>query len=208
MSQDRVLSEIRGRLAAHDGLLVVGVSGIECSGKSTFAENLAHSLNEDGVSTHVVCIDRFLNPAPLRHQGDTLADAYYANTFRFEDLTNQIIEPARRAGRICGDITVIDLENETLKTQAVDTPGLDVLIIEGVFLFRDPLIGHFDLKIWVDIGFDAALKRAVRRPQEVDHYPNRTAITERYRARYFPAQRRHIKNDHPNERADLVVEAE
>lgn len=206
-SRDSLLAEIQARRARVEGALIVGVSGIEGAGKSTLARDLAQALNDAGVRTHVVCIDRFLNPAPLRHQGETLADAYYLNTFRFEDCAAQVLRPAKRDGALCGAMTVIDLETETLEPEPLDVPDLAVLIVEGVFLFRPPLVDLFDLTIWIEIDFDAALARATQRPDDLARYPDQDAIAARYTSRYFPAQRRHIEQDRPKQRADIVFDA-
>jgi uridine kinase len=79
---------------------------------------------------------------------------------------------------------------------------IDVVLVEGIFLFKPTYRRHFDLTIWVDCSFETALKRATTRCQE--GLPAAETI-EAFDTIYFPAQRIHLARDNPCEAADIVL---
>ena len=69
-------------------------------------------------------------------------------------------------------------------------------------MFKRRFSEHFDLKVWIDCGFDTALTRAVERNQE-GLSPAQTIAS--YKTIYFPSQRHHFKKDDPRSAADIIV---
>lgn len=79
--------------------------------------------------------------------------------------------------------------------------NIDVILLEGIFLFKRDFREFFDLKIWIECSFEVALKRAVERSQE-NLQPEETV--KAYETIYFPAQKIHFAKDSPQELADLI----
>jgi len=77
-----------------------------------------------------------------------------------------------------------------------------VIIVEGVLLFRPPLDGLFDYKVFLDVTFEEVLRRA--RERDVTRYGE--AIMQRYVNRYIPAQKIYLSKYKPEEASDLVVD--
>lgn len=78
---------------------------------------------------------------------------------------------------------------------------IDIVLLEGIFLFKPEYRDHFDLKIWIECSFETALQRAMARGQE--GLP--PAETRRaFETIYFPAQRVHFARDNPREFADII----
>jgi uridine kinase len=79
---------------------------------------------------------------------------------------------------------------------------LHVLLLEGIYLLKRTLVGHYDLSVWLECSFDTALERAVARAQE--RLPPDETI-QAYRTIYFPAQRLHFRRDNPKTAATIIV---
>ncbi len=79
---------------------------------------------------------------------------------------------------------------------------IDIVLLEGIFLFKPAYRGHFDLTAWVDCSFATALKRAVTRCQE-GLSPAETIRA--FTTIYFPAQRIHFARANPQGADDFII---
>jgi uridine kinase len=175
---------------------IVGISGIDCAGKTTLAARLAAGLPE----AVVVEGDDFNRP---RSERSTFPAEDPDYGFAYEALARRLLAPAREGTRAEARLRVKDWERDVwTERDFVIEPGATA-IVEGVFLFRPSLRPLFDLAIWIDITFENALERAMRRDAGVMGGPD--GVRERYETRYFPAQRLHLEGDRPRELADLVL---
>ncbi len=78
--------------------------------------------------------------------------------------------------------------------------NIDIILLEGIFLFKPMYRDHFDLKVWIDCSFATALRRAMARGQE--GLPPQEA-KRAFETIYFPAQRIHLAQDNPLKAADI-----
>jgi hypothetical protein len=69
---------------------------------------------------------------------------------------------------------------------------------------RAELRDHWDLRIFVDVGPEEALRRALVR--DVDVLGSAADVHERYRRRYLPAQRIYRTTASPESTADVVID--
>ena len=79
--------------------------------------------------------------------------------------------------------------------------NIDIILLEGIFLFKPMYRELFDLKVWIDCSFATALRRAMARGQE--GLPPQEA-KRAFETIYFPAQRIHLARDNPRKAADIV----
>ena len=133
--------------------MVVGVTGIDASGKSVMTTLLAQELNRSGFSVQIIRLDDFHRTRGERnvevHAGSI---EFYDHTFDFERLRNEILKPIRDEGQLDTTLICLDLLEDTwtLERQYVVKDGT-VVLLEGVFLFR-PDIAHFlDLIIYLHV---------------------------------------------------------
>ena len=89
--------------------------------------------------------------------------------------------------------------------QEYNIHNIDVVIIEGVFLFRRDINLEFDYKVWIDISEKTALNRAIERNQEG---LSTEELKQDFKEIYFAAQHIHIKNDQPKSQADFIINNE
>ena len=80
---------------------------------------------------------------------------------------------------------------------------IDIVVLEGIFLFRRDLVARYDLRVWIECSFDVALERALVRNQEGESVEQLGVDYERI---YFAAQRLHFALDHPRASADVLVD--
>ena len=180
---------------------LVGISGIDCAGKTTLAEQLAAGLRARGETVVVVGGDGFNRPRSERSPYP-VDDADYG--FAYGQLIRELLLPARAGGRVAARLRIKDWERDAWdERDFVVEPGA-IVLVEGVFLFMRELLPLLDLKIWLEISFDAALARALERDAEAMGGPD--GVRHRYAARYFPGQRLHLERDRPQDRADLVLQ--
>jgi uridine kinase len=71
-------------------------------------------------------------------------------------------------------------------------------------LLRPGLNPYWDYRVFVQVEFHVALYWAIRRDQHLFGSPQ--AVVERYRRRYFPAQRKYLQTIQPQELADVIIE--
>lgn len=195
----RILSQ--RQLVPKTRSLLVGVSGIDGSGKGFVTQQLTARLALFPMATASINIDGWLNLPDRRFNSNDPANHFYENAIRFDDLFSQLIFPLREKRSV--DL-VADFAEETARRyrkQRYCFRNVDIVLVEGIFLFKRSYRKSFDLAIWVDCSFSTALSRALKRKQE-----DLTAVQtiRAYDTIYFPAQTIHAEIDNPRETADLI----
>jgi uridine kinase len=198
---------VRAILGARDAIppgqsALVGISGIDGSGKGYVTALLARDLEARGARVANINIDGWLNLPARRFDPARPAEHFYAHAIRFPELFAHLVLPlrARRSLRL-----VADFAEETATAYRPHTyqfEDVDVILLEGIFLFKRAYRAHFDLALWVECTFDTALERALGRGQE--HLPPAETIRA-YETIYFAAQRLHLERDRPRAAADLIL---
>jgi uridine kinase len=179
---------------------IVGVSGIDCAGKSTLAAALAAELGATGEDAIVIGGDDFNRPRSERSSFPADEPDY---GFDYRQLAEDVLAPARAGRRVHARVRVKDWSRDAWDEREVVVERDAVVLVEGVFLFTPRLVPLLDLKVWLELGFDEALERALVRDADAMGGPD--GVRERYATRYFPAQRLHLERERPREAADLVL---
>jgi uridine kinase len=156
----------------------VAIGGVDAAGKTTLADELASALRRRGREVVRVSVDGFQRPRAERHRrGELSPEGYYHDSFDYAALREAI--HGMHASR--------DL----------------ILLVDGVFLLRPELVEEWDLRIFVSVEPDEALRRALERDTPV--FGSREEAKRRYRLRYQPGQRLYFADARPVEAADVVV---
>jgi uridine kinase len=196
--------EKRAEMPAGHAMLV-GISGIDASGKGFIANKLAEWLEGAGFRVALINIDGWLNLPRVRFSEIHPDRHFYQYALRLDDAFERLILPLKLHREV--DI-VIDHADETaieFVPRRHIYSGIDIVLVEGIFIFKQAYIRHFDLKIWVDCAFEIALTRAVGRRQEG---LDAGATVSAYQTIYFPAQKHHLAVDDPVSHCDLIIENE
>lgn len=182
---------------------LIGVNGIDTSGKTIFASEFVAYLSARGYKAALVGLDDFHNPSSIRNQGRDPIQSYFDNAFNLELLERELLEPISRAQAIDTQLTLLDVETDEFTNRRRYSIDPDtIVILEGVLLFRAPLERYFDLRVFLDVPFDEVLMRANQR--DVPRFG--PGFLERYRTRYIPLQKRYLAEHTPRERSDIVVD--
>jgi phosphoglycolate phosphatase len=198
----RVFADIKRRLF-HDDKRVIGISGIDTSGKTEFTDAFAHYLRSVGQKCLVIHMDDFHNPVALRRQGDNDIDAYYQNAFNYRQLIDEVLQPLRKDGFINKDVLCLNLDTDTYETvRHFEADGETVILMEGVLLFRPPVMDYLDGTVFLQISFDEMLRRA--RVRDVPKYGE--AFLQKYIDKYIPVQKRYLEEYRPHERCDVFID--
>lgn len=185
-----------------DRAFVVGVNGIDTSGKTEFAKGLKNYLLAQNRKVQVINLDDFHNPKAVRYSGSDQADNYYTRSFNIGTILDKLLIPARK-GKVAVEFTALNLLTDKYELQRnYDFDQDTIIIFEGVFIFRKELAPYLDYKIFIDIPFEECKSRAMVR----DVPTLGIEVMEKYDSKYIPAQKRYLAEFPPEEIADMVVD--
>jgi uridine kinase len=179
---------------------LAGISGIDASGKGYIARQLLDELEARGRRVALINVDDWLNLPNVRFSDSDSGRHFYEHALRLDEMFERLVLPLklhREAG------LRIDLAEETATSfhpYTYSFENIDIILLEGIFIFKRAFAPLFDLKIWIECSFETALKRAIQRHQEDLSLEATIAAYERI---YFPAQRFHFEIDDPQSAADL-----
>jgi uridine kinase len=182
---------------------VVAVSGIDGSGKSHVAGLLERELTSHGLSAVVLPLDVWHTHPSIRFSDSDPGRHFYEHAFRFGELFELVVLPLQRRRAVCVEIELARMPGWQPYRERFDHRGVDVVIIEGIFLLKREFRPHYDLTVWIECSFGTALERAVSRNQEG---LSEEALREEYARIYFPAQAYHVARDGPHASASLVLQ--
>jgi uridine kinase len=182
--------------------VLVGVTGIDGSGKGYVAKQLVMQLREKGCRVAALGVDGWLNLPPKRFDLARPAEHFYEHALRFDELFGRLILPlqANRSCRVTADHAEETANAYRRVTYAFQ--DIDVIVLEGIYLLKRAFRHYFDLSFWVDCTFETALERAAKRSQE-GLSPTETIRV--YQTIYFPAQRIHFTRDNPRATASAII---
>src|SRR5262249_6204974 len=144
----------------------VAISGIDASGKGTLAAQLEHRLRREGLGVASIGLDPWHHPRAVRFSERDPAEHFYAHAYRFEELFRELVDPLSAARSTSTTARLIDLATDRIFEHRFELAGVDVVLLEGIFLFKRSLRERYDVSIWIECEFEAALERALRRNQE------------------------------------------
>ena len=163
---------------------VIGINGIDCSGKTTFAKLVSKYFTHYKIENVCLDIDNFNNPAI---ESETYK-AFVSGSWDEEDL-NKYYE------------LIINFSDAT-RAVSESKKKYSVVILEGIFIYKPQLVDIFDLKIYLDIDISLGRKRfAKRRSIERDKRP-----FDIYDEIWMLSHLRYESEVHPKRISDLVID--
>ncbi|WP_053204817.1 uridine kinase [Jiangella muralis] len=207
MERQRLLESIATTLRARDpGHPVrVAVDGPDAAGKTTFADELAATL--DGVRPVIrLGVDDFHQPPEVRsRRGPLSAEGYYLDAFDLDAIRDDVLRPLGPGGDRRYLRSTFDYRaGRPTERATAEAPPDAVVIVDGVLLLRPELRDAWELSVYLHVEPDETLRRAVVRDRDL--FGGEQRVVERYTHRYLPAQALYRERDRPLDRADLVVD--
>lgn len=179
---------------------LVAVDGIDGSGKTSLAAKLAEEIKHRPVV--VIHADDFLNPSPVRHaRGRTSPEGFWEDSYNYAALREYVLKPLSRDGDgLYRPASYHASTDRTVTPEPVQAPPQAVVLLEGMFLHRDELVGYWDASIFLDVPFtESAARMAIRNGSISD--PDHPTMR-----RYVDGQRLYFEAARPWERATIVVD--
>ena len=198
------IGAVRLKVPRDRGLLV-GISGIDGSGKGFIAALLEKRLRKLRWYSAVLSADDWHKLPTICLNSDNPAENFYEHGLRLDDMFEQVVLPLRDRNAIDVVADCADAKATVYSEKRYNFRGIDIVLLEGIFLFKPAYRDHFDLKIWIDCSFATALRRAIIRAQEG---LSPTETKRAFEAIYFAAQRLHLEHDKPREHADVIFDNE
>lgn len=185
------------------GRQLVGIDGVDGSGKSTFAEGLSEALTlSQARPVLIIHVDDFLNLQEVRHRrGRASPEGFWLDTYDYEALEKYVLTPLGKGGDGVYRPAAADVRKDVpLHPEPRKAPSDAIILVEGMFLHRDRMAGHWDYSVFLDVPFaETARRMSVRDGSNPD--PEHPSMR-----RYVGGQRLYFEESRPWTRASRVVD--
>lgn len=192
---------IRNRIT-EDRAAVIGLSGIDGSGKTRLAAAIREELGRHDLSVAVIGVDAWLDLPNRRFNPEALGRHFYEHGIRFQSMFSELVMPLARQRSLRLSFDRAEETATSFRRDTLEFEDVDIVLVEGVFVLRRELQSHYDLTFWVECSFETALERAIKRRQEG---LSAAETIRAYQTIYFPAQRHHFDMDDPRRSAHRVI---
>jgi uridine kinase len=184
----------------------VAIDGVDASGKTTLADELARQLVGLGRTTIRASVDGFHNPASVRkRRGPDSPEGYFLDSFNYAQLTEKLISPLGPGGNRRFRRKAFDYRTDSV----VDAPHEfavpdSILLFDGVFLLRPELRDFWDFSVFVEVDFETILARAEIR--DAAAMGGAAEVRRRYQQRYIPGQWLYLSTCRPQAHTSVIVQ--
>ena len=184
----------------------VGIDGVDASGKTSMANELAEKLRPSGRQIIRVSVDDFHNPRAIRYQkGQNSPEGYYFDSFNYEAIVSKVLKPLGPDGDLSYEKAVFDFKTDARISSPREVAKRDaILLMDGIFLFRPELVNFWDLKVFLDVDFETTFRRAIKR--DGYYLGSEQETISKYTERYVPGQKLYLQEARPKDRADIVID--
>jgi uridine kinase len=144
----------------------VAIDGRSVAGKTTLADELAGAISAGGRQVIRASIDDFHRPGhKYRSQsGEWTPRSYYDKGYDYAAFVDLVLRPLGPDGtRRCRPALFDSFHDTWLPEHWHEVSASAVALVDGAFLLRPELAGHWDYVIWLDIDFETMVERARRR---------------------------------------------
>jgi uridine kinase len=204
--RDDVLRALADALAAEDPghPLRVGIDGVCGAGKSTFARDLAASIEATGRPVVHVDSDGFHHVRERRYrQGRESARGYYDDAYDFDSLVSTVLQPLAVGAKYA--VKVHDLPTDAvIDDETAGAPANAIVLFDATFIQRPELREFWDEVIFLDVPEAVAQERGVRR--DADALGGEEKARAAYDSRYMEACRIYLREVDPRSLASIVIE--
>lgn len=171
--------------------LLIGVDAPGGAGKSTFARSLQCVLP----AAKVVEMDDFFLPSDARLPRAS-PEKPIGGDFDCQRVSRQVLEPL--SGNQPALYQRYDWDTDRLAEWHTIAPG-GIVLVEGCYALHQELAPFYDYTIWLECPRELRLARGIARSGE--------QIRDRWEHDWMVAEDRYIAAQHPQDRADLVVDS-
>ncbi len=192
--------------------LLVAIDGIDGSGKSTFADELAGHLGDRGLRIVRSTIDSFHNPREVRwSKGKSSPVGFYFDSHNLTELRELLLDPmGAGAGATFRTLAFDEPSDQPIEGLERTVTGDEIVLFDGIFLCRPELVGYWDYVIFLEAQARVDLDRLsyvladapAGGSELIDHVLTWVSRIDRYSS----GMRYYLDSDTPKARADLVID--
>ena len=194
---ENILNEIKKRKQENKAF-VLGINGIDGSGKTEFAKNFKKFLLSQKINAQIIHIDDFCNSKNIRYSGNNQVYNCFYKTFNIDCIVRNLLVPAWNNNDFTTELTLLNLHTDKYEIKKKYICDKETIIIfEGVYLFRKEFISYIDYKIFLDISLKECRKK-------IENRDGKNTV-RKLNKKYLPAQRKYMKESLPLEVADMIV---
>lgn len=143
-----VLDGVAERVIEQSGhRVLIGIDGRSGSGKSTFGDELARTLERRGLETVRSTTDLFHRPRSERMRlGASSPEGYFQDSHQVSAIVSELLVPFR-SGASEVLIGAFDEPSDQPQPVQASVPSKAVLVFDGLFVHRPELREHWDLTV-------------------------------------------------------------
>jgi len=184
--------------------LRVAIDGVDTSGKTTLADELAEYLKKHKRPIIRASIDKFHRPKADRYKrGADSPEGYYEDSFNHELLVSSLLQPIGENKPFIKE--AFDYKTDSpLVSESLTVEKNAILLMDGVFLLRSELNPYWDLRIFLQVPFETVIERA--KVRDAEYLGGEQQVEDRYFKRYIPGQKIYLDSVHPQEIAGIVID--
>lgn len=185
----------------------VAIDGRSAAGKTTFADTLADAVRAQGREVLRASIDNFHRPGHTwRSQRDEWTpQTYFEEGYDYTSFQSLLLQPLSPGGNRRCRTALFDAYHDVFWPEEWHTVSDHaVAIIDGVFLLRPELAGHWDYIIWLDIDMETMVERA--RSRDVAWVGSEDVVEDRYRRHWIPTHELYERLAMPQAQAHAVID--
>lgn len=184
----------------------VAIDGVDASGKTTLADELAEVMQ--GANRQIIraSVDNFHNPEHIRRKrGGLSPEGFYHDSYNYDALEQVLLKTLGPNGSRHYHTAVFDLHQDQPVELTPCTAAPDaILLFDGIFLLRPRLMPYWDLTLYLEADYVHTMTRGVQR--DADLYGSVDQAMQRYQQRYVPGQKIYHKQAKPLDNVDILID--
>lgn len=198
------LVEMIDSLGSHR--LRVAIDGLTAAGKTSLGHELARGLSRRGRPVLRASLDDFKRPWSERHLYDRLSgEGYYRNAFDRDAARRLLLDPSEPTAdglvSLCSIDPLTQIDHSAVKSAM---PANGVLIVDGVFAYRQEINAYWDLRIWIEIDAELSVSRGIERDIEIEGSAEEAEAL--HRDRYLVGELLYIDEVDPRSFVEVIVD--
>ena len=182
----------------------VAIDGVDTSGKTTLANELAEPLEALGRPVIRSSVDGFHRTRQERYAiGKDSPVGYYLDSFNNQAVVEKLLQPLGQSKPAYYETAIFDFKKDRVNRSEPKTavPG-SVLLFDGVFLMRPELNPFWDVRVFLHVPLEEVLRRAEIRDKEFFG----SEFRSKYHIRYIPGQKLYLQSVQPEKLADIIID--
>ena len=200
----RLLAEIASKILRErkSGVMRVAIDGVDGSGKTYLANELAIQLRKTGKSIIQASVDGFHNSRSIRYtRGQSSPEGFFRDSYNYSLLISVLLRPLSPGGDLRFRTAAFDHRLDMPVSPPWQTAANDsILLFDGIFLHRPELRDFWDFSIFLNVAFENSIPRGATRGE------GSPSIFAPSNNRYIEGQQIYFSECQPRDHASLVID--